>query len=691
MADPAAPSPPTPPTGPDRPDNTELFAEATRLDRLDQGWQRVCANAGASGGDGETVARFAGTAPSRLLALHRDLRRGEYRPGPVRRVDIPKPDGSARPLRIPCVVDRVAQTAVMLTLGPLLDAEMEDDSFGYRPGRSVQQAVARIARHRDQGFRWVVDGDIERYFDSVPHDRLLERLGASIGDGPLTELIALWLESAGEAGRGLPQGSPLSPLLANLYLDAVDEAIAGRGVRLVRFADDFVLLCRDPDTAQGALERIGALLRAHGLRLHPDKTRVVSFDQGFRFLGHRFVRSLVLASPNRLESEDPYLAALRWVAERDEAADRAVAAAEDQAERDRRAGFDRVLHVLYLTEPGRRLSLRNQAFAVEEPEPAGVVPVRPDRAAAVRWRELIAIPHQQLDRIEIGPHGTATPEALRHGLATDTPIAFVNGWGQTLGVLAAAETRRARLQLDQARHALDPALRLDLARRIVDGRLRNQRALLHRLNRARKDALAIDAAIALNKAIRRITVAGDVPELMGHEGQGAAVYWPALVRMIEGEWTFDRRRRRPPPDPVNAVLSFLAALLERDVATLIGRHGLHPGFGALHAAQDGLAACVYDLMEEFRAPLAEGLAVYLFNNRMLRPAMFGTTEDGACRIGRDAAAAMIRGWEAWLDRPIQSPRGGRRVLWRRLVEEQVVAYAAHVGGGEPYRAYVMDY
>jgi CRISPR-associated protein Cas1 len=684
---PPDPAPDTPDSIPDStPDNTGLFAEATRLDRLEDAWERVRANAGAAGGDGETVARFAGEAATRLLQLHRALRNGRYRPGPVRRVDIPKAGGGARPLCIPCVADRVAQTAVMLTLMPVLEPEMEDDSFAYRPGRSVRQAVARVIRHRDDGFQWVVDGDIERYFERVPHERLLARLRRAVGDGPLTELVATWLEAAEPTGRGLPQGAPVSPLLANLYLDDVDEAIARRGVRLVRFADDFVLLCRDRDRAEAALDRIAALLAGHGLRLNADKTRIVSFEQGFRFLGHLFVRSLVLASPNRLhagaESEDE--AALRLLAGRDAAAERDAAEAAAAAERDDRAGFDRGLRVLYVTEPGRRLSVRNEAFTVEE---AGGGPDDP----ALGWRELIAIPHRRLDRIEIGPAGEAVPAALRHGLATDTPVAFVNGHGQTLGVLAPPETRRARLHLDQARHALDPDLRLDLARRIVDGRLRNQRALLRRLNRQRRDKVVLDALLALNRTIRRLPVAADVPALMGHEGEAAARYWPALVRMLEGDWSFDRRRRHPPPDPVNAMLSFLAALLTRDVAALADRHGLHPGFGALHSARDGHQACVYDLVEEFRAPLVEGLTVYLVNNRMLRPPQFGTAPDGGCRIGREAARAMIRGYEAWLDRPVKSPRGGRRVLWRRLVEEQAVAYAAHVGGGEPYRPYVMDY
>lgn len=667
-------------------DDPALFEAATRLDRLEEAWQRVRLNQGAAGGDGETVGAFAAGAPHRLIALHRALRDGSYTPGPIRRVDIAKPDGGVRPLAIPSVVDRIAQSAVALTLGPVFDAGFSDDSFGYRPGRSVDQAVARVRHWRDQGYRWVVDGDIERCFERVPHDPLIARIGAAIGDGPLGRLIALWLETAAPTGRGLPQGSPLSPLLANLYLDTVDDAIARRGVRLVRFADDFVLLTRDRERAEAALGRIAEELARHGLGLHPDKTRIVSFDRGFRFLGRLFVRSLDLPSPNREAPQadgDEGAALLRRLAGEDAAAAAVAGRLAEEQDRDADAGFDRVLRVLYLREPGRRLAIRNQAFTVEE-------------QAADGWREIAALPAQRIDRIELGPAAEATMPALRHALAAGVPVAFVNGHGETAGALAPSALAHGRRHLDQARHALDPAARADLARRLVVGRIRNQRALLRRLNRTRKDAEVARAVIGLNRILAGLDGAADVPALMGHEGAAAALYWPAWGRLLAEGWPFALRRRRPPPDPVNAALSFLAGLLERDLAAIVARHGLHPGIGALHSARDGGDAAVYDLMEEFRAPLVEGLAAYLINNRILKPGGFETSPaasgaEARCRMLPDTAAALIRGWESWLDRPIRSPRHGRRILWRRLIEEQTVAYAAHVSDGEPYRPYVMDY
>ncbi|MEQ8585019.1 MAG: CRISPR-associated endonuclease Cas1 [Thalassobaculaceae bacterium] len=652
---------------------TDLFDRITRLDSLEAAWNRVRANAGAAGGDGVTVERFAMDAADRLMRLGGQLRNGSYSPGPIRRIEIPKPDGGLRPLAIPSVADRVAQTAAATALTPILDPEMEESSFAYRAGRSVAQAVTRISALREAGYEWVVDGDIERYFENVPHARLMDLLDRLVPSPRLLDLIALWLEASSANGVGLPQGSPLSPLLSNLYLDSVDEAIEGRGIRLVRFADDFVLLCRNRPKAESAMEKMRALLRDEGLRLHPEKTRIVSFDQGFRFLGHLFVKSMAIPQPRAADDGggESGEELLRWIA-RDDMAERARETAE-AAERER--GYDPGLRILYVMEAGRRLSTRNEAFTVEE-----------DGA------ELIAIPSRRVDRIELGPAAGFSEAAIRLAMASDTAVAFVDGRGAATGAFQPATLDRSALHLGQARHTLDPDLRIALARRIVDGRLRNQRALLRRLNRRRNADAALATLAELNRLVRRIRTPGlDVPGLLGWEGRATALYWRALSEMIEPPWRLPKRIRRPPKDPVNLMLSYFAAMLERDVAAMAARHGLHPGFGVLHGSRDYHAGCVYDLMEEFRAPLVEGLTVYLCNNRIVKPEMFATLEDRSCHVGREGKAALIRGYEDWLARPIKSPRTGDKVSWRRLIGEQAVAFGRHCRDEEPYRPYVMDY
>ncbi len=651
------------------------FIEITGFESLQAGWERVRSNRGGPGGDGVGLAEFGRDAETRLLRLARDLRAGTYWPGPLRRLQVPKPDGGFRPLAIPCIADRVVQSAAALRLMPVLDREMEDASFGYRPGRGVAMAVRRVDAYRRAGFTWVVDGDIERYFERVPHDRLMARLERSLDDRRLLELFEIWLESFAEADAGLPQGAPVSPLLANLYLDDIDERIESRGVRLVRFADDFLLMCRSEVAAEDAAEKIGRLLAEHGLKLNPEKTRVVPFEKGFRFLGHLFVRSLVVkqvVTDGAMDGAMPAVAALLadeadWPLPR---ADEAGDADTDGGADDRAPG----LRVLYLREPGRRLARRNRAFTVVEDE-----------------EELIALPYQRVDRIEIGPGAAAEDAAIRLALETGVDLAWVDGHGDTLGLLAPPLAHRGALHLAQARLALDEGPRLALARALVTGRLRNQLALLRRLNRRRKDPAVAEAAVAIKRILRKLPPATGVAALMGHEGEAAARYWPALGRTLAHGWGFAMRRRRPAPDPVNLVLSFLASLLARDLAALVRRRGLHPDFAVLHAARDGHPALVSDLIEEFRAPLVEGLAVYLFNNRILKPDQFDPDDAAGCRIAGSGARAVVRGYEAWLDRPVKSPVSGHKVRWRRLLAEQIDLYARHAEGDGDYAPYRMDY
>lgn len=670
-----------------------LFEQTTRLDALDRAWAKVRSNGGCAGGDGVTIERFQPRSARLLILLSRALRNGSYLPRPIRLLTVPKANGEPRQLAIPSIIDRVGQTAVAEVLMPILDAQFADASFAYRPGRSVQQAVQRVSQLRKQGFDWVVDGDIERFFDNVPHEPLLGKLEEALaetgGNAEIIDLISLWLEAAGEALAtphcGLAQGSPLSPLLANLYLDAIDDAFAeDKSTRLVRFADDFVILCRRPDDAQEALEDMRRRLSAHGLALHPEKTRIVDFDRGFRFLGHLFVRSMVLQQPaEKAAADDTFAELLRWTALQDAQTKADEEAAERAAAVERAAGLDAGLRVLYVMEPGRRLTLSNEAFAVTE-------------MADGREVTLIAVPHSQVDRIEIGPAAEVSQEALRHALGTETALAFVTPGGATLGLLEAPRPERAALHQAQAALSLDPERRLELAKILVDGRIRNQRALLNRLNRKRKYEACALALKRLNWTRRKLPEAEDIAACLGHEGEATALYWQTLGLMLEGPWAVPEggrftRSRQPPGDGVNLALSYLAAMLTRDMGVLAVRRGLHPGFGALHTAQDYGEACVYDLVEEFRAPLAEGLAVYMCNSRQLPPEMFTAAPGGGVRISPEGRTAIIRGYQNWVTRPVRSPRTGKQITWRRLMEEQAGAYAAHMRGGEAYAPYRMDY
>jgi CRISPR-associated protein Cas1 len=253
------------------------------LDTLAEAWSRVRANKGGPGGDGVSIADFEPGVDAKLPALADELISGRYRPKRLRRVPIEKKDGGVRWLAIPSLMDRICQVAALIALAPDLDARMSETSWAYRAGRGVDGALAAVDRAFEDGFRWTVDADIRRYFDSVPHRRLMEDVSIWIDDERIVTLIALWLASFG--ARGIAQGAPISPLLANMFLHPLDRLIAAEGHTVVRYADDFLVLCRDRKSAEKALQTARGLLRARGLKLNGAKTRIIAPGDALVFLG----------------------------------------------------------------------------------------------------------------------------------------------------------------------------------------------------------------------------------------------------------------------------------------------------------------------------------------------------------------------------------------------------------------------
>lgn len=274
-----------------------LIDKVSRLDTLERGWAQVERNAGAAGVDRMSVKRFAQARDRYLAELAQALQDRSYRPQPVRRVYIPKGKGR-RPLGIPAVKDRVVQAALKLVIEPIFEHEFEPRSYGFRQGRGCKDALREVDRHVKAGHFWVVDADLQSYFDTIPHAALLAKVGGRIADGRVLELVQRFLKqdimedmTRWTPTSGSPQGAVISPLLANIYLHELDVEMREAGWVMVRYADDAVVLCRSREEAEAALARMRAWVTANGLTLHPDKTHVGDCrveGHGFEFLGYRF-------------------------------------------------------------------------------------------------------------------------------------------------------------------------------------------------------------------------------------------------------------------------------------------------------------------------------------------------------------------------------------------------------------------
>lgn len=623
-----------------------LAAERTRLRRA---FDHVDGHSDAAGIDHVTPEQFGVRAEAEIDILAQRLADGTWEPPDLVGFVAAKPDGGLRALAIPTVADRVAQRAACELLAPSIDTLLEDCSYAYRKGFSRGGAAQAVERAWTDGFRWVLDADITSFFDAVEWERLFAKLHALFPVEPLIPLVERWVSAAVvyegkriERQRGLPQGSPLAPLLANLFLDEFDEEILGRDYRLLRYADDFVILCRDVETARAAKEDVQHALASLGLELDGEQPRPATAIPEASWLAQvplEHIRPLARQGARNARSPEAIPLA------------RETAPTLEQSP-------------LYVVRPGAQLSLHEGRIVVKAGE-------EPERSRPIR-----SVSHV------VCFTGTHPTIPLLLALAREgKPVYFCSHDG-TLDAAFQPWDPDWTLWSAQLAMAGDPDRVLRFIRALVTAKLHNAATLVRRLD----GGGAGNAASAIRELERGCDNKTEPDSLRGMEGKGAALFFEAYRTVIPPEWGFRTRQRHPPPDPVNAMLSFAYTILHNHAATALVAAGLNPRTGIFHQGRGTWQALASDLSEELRH-LAEGFVVSMIRRREIRPADFIPVQNGrGVLLKHDARREFIRRFEERLLTSFTPAHDEQPATYLEFVARQAARLrAAIVNGAVDYQ------
>lgn len=674
-------------------------------------WSHVAANDGCAGVDGETIAHFTLQSELYLHRLCQAVARETYRPLPLRQILIPKKDGTWRKLGVPTVRDRIVQQALLNVLHPVLEPQFEPCSFAYRPERSHLAAVGQVAQWRDRGYEWVLDGDIVQFFDRLDRDRLLAEVAERVREPKFLALIQAWIAAPilTAAGleltvRGVPQGAVISPILANVYLDDLDELLTQAGFKLVRYADDFVVLGRNRAQVMQAQQQVADWLGSVGLELHPEKTQITSLDRGFRFLGHAFAGDVVVpvqkhkAAPNaplhrsqlRIVHADPAVLPTvmqQALVEALKTAQQpippplfvvlgyAVRSSGKVTIDSKETQWKPDMSALYLVQQGSTLRKEQGRFLVQHPK-------QPE----------LEVPLREVEQVLVFGNIQLTTSAITTCLELQIPVVFLSQLGEYKGHLWSAEAADLVLETAQFRRQDDEEFQQAIARSLVQGKLWNSKELLLRLNRKRQIEAVKGAIAALGgdrDAVGKLENTPTLDSIRGYEGVGAARYFAALNQLIVNPgFVLTQRSFHPPTDPMNSLLSFGYTLLYNNVFSLLLVEGLNPYLGNLHGTERQRADLAFDLMEEFRSPIVDTLVMKLVNKKTLSPTDFTfPNEAGGVYLEEPGRRIFLKHFEARMTEKTSHPDVQSPVSYRRAIQLQVKRYARAVLGNVGYEAF----
>ncbi len=556
------------------------------------------------------------------------LRHGDYQPPPLFAQLIPKTDGSMRTLAIAPLFDRVLQKSAALVISPCIDAILYHRTYAYRKGRSRQQARYDIQQAYQEGYRWIYESDVESFFDSIDRRQLIKRLVSLFGNDPLFPFIARWLSSDVilngqriERVKGIPQGSPLSPVLANFILDDFDTDLESRGFRLVRFADDFIILCKSRIEAELAADQVKQSLAELGLSINQEKSHIISLEQGFKFLGYLFQNEWAVDIGGNSDATQTYAKdnlppnAPAWLAALGDTEPKSI-----EAQHNEDIGL-----VGRMQEEGSFLTVAGESSMLSL-ENGQVI---------VKQNEVISysVPLSHLAGVLLfGNHHITTP-LMKSCLKAQLPVHFADRMGNYEGALWKRQPidKSYKGWFVQLQHFDTSDYALTLAKVTVSSRLHNMQHLLQRHHK-NPTVMRVLKKIATMK--HKIAPTTTLSRLLGIEGIATREHFAALSALLPEWCEFKGRNRRPPKDPFNVLLSYGYTWLYAHADSILQSHGFLTWKGYYHQTSSGHAALASDVIESYRH-LIERAALTAVNTKIIQLDDFRYEEE-QIRLGSEA-------------------------------------------------------
>ncbi|KAF0215415.1 MAG: CRISP-associated protein [Ignavibacteria bacterium] len=582
-------------------------------ENLRSSFEHIKDNSDCNGVDGVTAEAFELNLEENLDKLSNEIRNGNYESGELLGIIIPKKESKIRALAIPTVRDRVLQRAVTQVLGDSIDHLLEENSFAYRKGLSRAGAARAINEAHRKGFNFVLESDIQSFFDNVNWELLFKKIEILYGADPVCSLLKQWVESdiyfegiKIKRVKGLPQGAAISPLLANLYLDEFDEALQD-DFKLIRYADDFIVLCKTKEQAEEALTAAKSSLEKLKLEIKPSKTNIVSFDDGFQYLGYLFLKTMII---EKEKDEDKKLTDKIFELNEESIPEGSWLTLID---------LEKIKRVKQIPKPVIKPLNANQVDELLlEKYPLYIsnnafVHVDAKNIELTYEEEMeqkrLQFPLHTLSSVVINGNGRITMPTVLLLNENKIPVYFCRPNGALRLTIPVNETN-FDIWLNQLEVSKDESFVLAFARQIVEAKINNHKVI------ARRQCQDENRLVEFNNLMNKALNAPSVDSLRGIEGSSAALFFETLNSSLPEEWKFDSRTKRPPEDPVNAMLSFGYTILYHHISTALQTEGLNPQISFYHVPNNRYFPLASDMQEEFRH-IIDALVLYIIRRNMV--------------------------------------------------------------------------